>query len=82
MLESPASCFAFRYGASLNMTAVFSGLIAASLADAKLAEYRIENLFHIHDANDLADCAQRLIKINRNVLAEQSLAQCRARAIA
>jgi hypothetical protein len=23
MLESPASCFAFRYGASLNMTASF-----------------------------------------------------------
>ena len=42
---------------------------AQSLADAKLAEHRVENLFHIHDANDLADCAQRLIKINRNVLA-------------
>ena len=40
---------------------------AQSLADAKLAEHRVENLFHIHDANDLADCAQRLIKINRNV---------------
>jgi hypothetical protein len=23
MLESPASCFAFRYGVSLNMTALF-----------------------------------------------------------
>jgi len=68
MLESPASCFAFRYGASLNMTAVFSGLIAASLADAKLTENGVENLFYIHHANDFADCAQHLIKINRNVL--------------
>ena len=61
--------FAFRCSASLNMTALFSGIIAASLSDAKLTEHRIENLFHIHDADDLADCAQRLIKINRNVLA-------------
>jgi hypothetical protein len=27
MLESPASCFAFRYGASLNMTALFRRLV-------------------------------------------------------
>jgi hypothetical protein len=27
---------------------------ALSLSDAKLAEHRVENLFHIHDANDLA----------------------------
>jgi hypothetical protein len=51
------------------MTALLSGLIAASLSNAKLAEHRIENLFHIHDANDFADSAQRLIEINRNVLA-------------
>jgi hypothetical protein len=51
------------------MTALFSGIIAASLADAKLTKNGVENLFHIHDANDFADCAQRLIKINRNVLA-------------
>ena len=69
MLESPASCFAFRYGASLNMTAPLSGLIAASFSDAKLAEHRIENLFHVHDANDFTDCAQRLVEVNRNVLA-------------
>ena len=42
---------------------------AASLADAKLTKNGVENLFHIHHANDFADCAQRLIKINRNVLA-------------
>jgi len=53
-----------------------------SFSDAKLAEYRIENLFHIHDANDLADCAQRLIKINRNVLAGQSFAHRAASQIA
>ena len=41
---------------------------AVSLADAKLTKHRVENLFHIHHANDFADCAQRLIKINRNVL--------------
>jgi hypothetical protein len=41
---------------------------AQSLSNAKLAEDGVENLFHIHDANDFADCAQRLIKINRNVL--------------
>jgi len=40
-----------------------------SLSDAKLAEHRIENLFHIYDANDFADCAQRLIKINRYIFA-------------
>jgi hypothetical protein len=40
-----------------------------SLSDAKLAEHRIENLFHVYDANDFADCAQRLVKVNRNVLA-------------
>ena len=51
------------------MTALFSGLIAASLADAKLTENGVENLFHVYDANDFAHCAQRLIKINRNVLA-------------
>jgi hypothetical protein len=51
------------------MTALFSGIITASLSNAKLAEDGVENLFHIHDANDFADCAQRLIKINRNVLA-------------
>jgi hypothetical protein len=51
------------------MTALLSGLIALSFSDAKLAEHRIENLFHIHDANDLANCAERLIKINRDVLA-------------
>jgi hypothetical protein len=50
------------------MTALFSGIIAASLSNAKLAEDGVENLFHIHDANDFADCSQRLIKINRNVL--------------
>ena len=54
---------------------------ARSLADAKLAEHGVENLFHINDANDFADCAERLIKINRNVLAGQSLAERRARAI-
>jgi len=42
---------------------------AQSLADAKLTENGVENLFHIYDANDFADCSQRLIKINRNVLA-------------
>ena len=82
MLESLASCFAFRCSASLNMTVLLSGLIAASLADAKLTENRVEDLFHIHNADDFADCAKRLIKINRNVLAGQSLAQCRAGAIA
>ena len=51
------------------MTVLLSRLIAASLADTKLTENRVENLFHIHDANDFADRAQRLIKINRNVLA-------------
>ena len=64
------------------MTALFSGIIAASLSDTKLAEHRIENLFHIHDANDFADCAQRLIKINRNVFARHSLAERSAGAIA
>ena len=82
MFESLASCFAFRCSASLNMTALLCGLIATSLSDAKLAEYRIENLFHIHDTNDFADCAQRLIKINCNVLAGQSLAHRAASAIA
>ena len=53
-----------------------------SLADTKLAEHRIENLFHIHDANDFADCSQRLIKINRNVLARQSFAERPAGALA
>ena len=42
---------------------------AQSFADAKLTKHRIENLFHIHDADDLANCAQRLIKINRGILA-------------
>jgi len=51
------------------MTALLSGLIAASLSNAKLAKHRVENLFHIYDANDFADRAQRLIKINCNVLA-------------
>jgi hypothetical protein len=53
-----------------------------SLADAKLTENGVENLFHIHDANDFTDCAQRLIKVNRNVLTGQSVAQRHARAIA
>ena len=56
----------------VNCQSLFAATDSAvfhSLADAKLAENRVENLFHIHDANDFADCAQRLIKINRNVLA-------------
>ena len=67
IFESLASCFAFGRSASLNMTALLSGLISHSLSDAKLAEYRIENLFHIHDADDFADCAQCLVQIDRNV---------------
>ena len=55
--------FAFRIGSVLMLPKLMS------LSDAKLTEHRIENLFHIHDANDFADCAQRLIKINRHVLA-------------
>jgi hypothetical protein len=38
-----------------------------SFPDAKLAEHRVENLFHIDKANDFADCAQRFIKINRGI---------------
>ena len=49
---------------------------------AKLAEDRIENLVHIHDTNDFADGAQRLIEINRNVFAGQAFAQGGSRAIA
>ena len=49
---------------------------------AKLAEDRIENLLHIHDADDFADCAQRLIEINRNVFPRQSFAEGRPRPIA
>ena len=81
MCESLAACFAFRCSASLNMTALFSEIIEASLTDAKLTEHGIENLFHINDANDFANRAERLIEINRNVLAGQSLTQRRARAI-
>ena len=44
----------FRFAQHDNAVA---GLIAASLADAKLTKHRVENLFHIHDANDFADCA-------------------------
>ena len=69
MFESLASCFAFRCSASLNMTALLCGLIATSLSDAKLAEHRIKNLFHIYHANHFAHRAQRFIEINRNVLA-------------
>jgi hypothetical protein len=61
---------------------IWSAEHAQSLPDAELTEDRIENLFHIDDSNNFADCAQRLIKINRNVLARQSFAQRRARAIA
>lgn len=53
-----------------------------SFADTKLAEHRIENLLHIHDADDFADCAQRLIEINRNVFAGQAFAHGGSRAIA
>jgi hypothetical protein len=53
-----------------------------SLPNAKLAEDRIENLVHIHDTNDFADGAQRLIEINRNVFAGQAFAQGGSRAIA
>jgi hypothetical protein len=50
------------------MTALLSGLIPASFADAKLAEHRFENLFHIDYANYFPHRAQSLVKINRNVL--------------
>jgi len=62
--EEKSRCFA-----SLNMTTLLAGLIAASFSDAKLAEHRIKNLFHVHDANDFADGAQGLIEINRHVFA-------------
>src|SRR5262249_3304076 len=53
-----------------------------SLADTKLAEHGVENLFHVDYANDFAESAQRLIQVNRNVLRRQSFAHGRARAIA
>ena len=53
-----------------------------SLTDTKLAKNRIENLFHIRDANDFADCAQCLIEVNSYVFHRQSFAQSRPRAIA
>src|SRR5438046_7902442 len=53
-----------------------------SFTNAKLTENRIENLFHIYDANYFADRSQRLIKINSNVFRRESLAQGRLRAIA
>jgi hypothetical protein len=39
------------------MTAMLSGLIPASLADAKLTKNGVENLFHIGYANYFPDCA-------------------------
>src|SRR5438874_8601855 len=37
MLESPASCFAFRYGAPLNMTARLSVVFRRRLISARLS---------------------------------------------
>ena len=67
--------FVFRVGP-------YSPEHAQSLANAKLTEHGVENLFHINDANNFAYCAERLIKINRNVLAGQSLAHRAASQIA
>ena len=66
--------FVFRVGS-------YSPEHAQSLANAKLTEHGVENLFYIHDADNFADCAESLIEINCDVLAGQSLAQRRARAI-
>src|SRR5437660_7186126 len=58
------------------------GWHAYSLADTKLAEHGVENLFHVDYANDFTESAQGLIQVNRNVLRRQCFAHGRACAIA
>src|SRR5947209_14872239 len=58
------------------------GWHAYSLADTKLAEHGVENLFHVDYANDFTESAQGLIQVNRNVLRRQCFAHGHACAIA
>jgi hypothetical protein len=44
-----------------------------SFPNAKLAEDRVENLFHIDNANHFADCSQCFMKVNCRVFRRQSL---------
>jgi hypothetical protein len=72
-----------RSGQNATLGAQATRLCSLRLfADAKLTENGVENLFHTHDANYLADCAQRLIKINSYVFHRQTFAQSQPCAIA
>ena len=44
-----------------------------SFPNAKLAEHRVENLFHIDKANYFANRSQCFIKMNRSVFRRQSV---------
>ena len=48
-------------------------LPSLSFPNAKLAEDRVENLFHIDNANHFADCSQCFMKVNCRVFRRQSL---------
>ncbi len=47
-----------------------------SFPDTKLAEHRVENLFHINSANNFSDCVQCFIKMYRSVFLRQSIGLC------